>query len=256
MYPDELFLGIHLYGVMIALGILACFGTLFYFGKNKNLNPNFTDFVFYTAIIAIGLGFLSAMLFQSTYNYIKNPEKGWNFNSGMTFIGGLIGGVVVFLAIYFAFRKKLPGRLIDIIAFAPCCIIIAHAFGRIGCAFAGCCYGKEIEAGIAMYNHGAWRIPTQLYEAFFLFVLYCVLFYLVKCKNYKYTMPIYLFTYGIFRFVIEFFRADDRGTLVSAISPSQFWSIIMIVASVVVYFILKYAFEKAKKEETLSTGKV
>jgi phosphatidylglycerol:prolipoprotein diacylglycerol transferase len=139
---------------------------------------------------------------------------------------------------------------------APCCIIIAHAFGRVGCAFAGCCYGKEITSGIAMYNHGAWRIPTQLYEAFFLFVLYAVLFYLVKRKNFKYTMPIYLFVYGIFRFIIEFFRADERGTLVGAISPSQFWSIAMVVLSVVIFFILKWAFDKAEKEDKLKNEKV
>ena len=64
MYPDELFLGIHLYGVMIAVGILACFVVLFYYSKKKAVNPAFVDFVFYNGIAAIVLGFLSAALFQ------------------------------------------------------------------------------------------------------------------------------------------------------------------------------------------------
>ena len=247
MYPDELFLGIHLYGVMIAVGILACFLTLFCMGKKKGVNPNFLDFVFYNAIIAIALGFFTAGLFQATYNYIQNPEKGFQFGSGITFIGGLIGGVASFLIIYFIFRKKLSGKLLDIIAIAPCCITIAHAFGRIGCAFAGCCYGMETESGIAMFNHGAWRVPTQLYEATFLFILFIVFIHLVLRKDFKYTLPLYLFFYGVFRFVIEYFRADNRGSVgTSIISPSQFWSIIMVVASVLVLFILKYAFEGKK----------
>ena len=249
MYPDELFFGIHLYGVMIAVGILACFGVLFWFGNKKGVNPNFLDFVFYNAIIAIALGFLSAGLFQATYNYIENPEKGFHLGGGITFIGGLIGGVISFLLIYFIFRKKLSGKLTDIIAIAPCCITIAHAFGRIGCAFAGCCYGLETDSGIAMFNKGAWRIPVQLYEAGFLFLIFFIFSYLVLCKDFKYTLPLYLLLYGIFRFVIEYFRGDSRGTIgTEIISPSQFWSILMVVASVLVYYLLKYVFDKEKEK--------
>lgn len=248
MYPHELFLGIHLYGVMISIGILACFFVLYYIGKRKGVNPSFLDFVFYNAVVAIAFGFLAAALFQATYNYIQNPEEGFKLGSGITFIGGLIGGVVSFLAIYFIFRKKLSGKLTDIIAIAPSCITIAHAFGRIGCAFAGCCYGMEIDSGIAMYNHGAWRIPVQLYEAGFLFILFFVFTYLVLKKDFKYTLPLYLFFYGVFRFIIEYFRDDARGSIgTSVISPSQLWSIVMVVASVLVFLLLKHVFE-GKKE--------
>lgn len=251
MYPDELFLGIHLYGVMIAVGILACFAVLFYYSKKKAVNPEFVDFVFYTAIAAIVVGFLSAALFQATYNYIKNPEAGFRFGSGITFIGGLIGGVATFLIIYFIFRKKLNGKITDIISIAPCCIVIAHAFGRIGCAFAGCCYGQVTESGIAMFNHGAWRVPTQLYEAFFLFVLFFIFSYLVLFKNFKHNLSLYLILYGIFRFFIEYARGDERGQIFKGvdISPSQVWSIVMVLASVVVYFILDRAFKKAELEK-------
>ena len=98
-----------------------------------------------------------------------------------------------------------------------------------------------------MFNNGAWRFPTQLLEAGFLFLLYIVLTYLVLKKDFKYTLPLYLFFYGVFRFVIEYFRADARGSVgINAISPSQFWSILMVVSSVAVTFILKYAFKKDK----------
>ena len=47
MLPDPIFWKIHMYGVMIAVGILACFGVLFYYSKKKKFDTNFIDFVFY-----------------------------------------------------------------------------------------------------------------------------------------------------------------------------------------------------------------
>ena len=76
---------------MIAIGVLFAFGILFYYSKKRGIEERFTDFIFYTGIASIALGFLSAALFQATYNYIENPEKGFKFD-GITFIGGLIGG--------------------------------------------------------------------------------------------------------------------------------------------------------------------
>ena len=246
MYPDELFFGIHLYGVMIALGVLACFLVLFYLGKKKGLVPTFVDFVFYNAVFAIAFGFFSATLFQATYNYIDDPEMGFTLGNGFTFIGGLIGGVISFLAVYFLFRKKLSGNLLQVLPIAPCVITIAHAFGRIGCAFAGCCYGMETDSVISMYNHNAYRIPVQLYESFFLFILFGVLTLLYLKKDFKQTLPVYLVTYGIFRFIIEYFRGDERGKLFGSdiISPSQFWSILMVVIGISLFFILKPLFAK------------
>ena len=146
MLPDPIFLNIHMYGVMIAVGILCAFLMLFYLTKKKGVDVRFTDFIFYNGIASIVVGFGFATLFQSTYNYIKNPSVGFELGSGMTFIGGLIGGVACFLAIYFIFRKKYTTRLYEVISLLPCSILIAHAFGRIGCFFAGCCYGKETDS--------------------------------------------------------------------------------------------------------------
>ena len=251
MYPHELFLGIHLYGVMIAVGILACFAVLFLVGKKKGIASSFLDFSFYNAIFAIAFGFFSAALFQATYNYIDNPEQGFDLGGGITFIGGLIGGVATFLIIYFIFRKKLSGNLMQLLPLAPSCITIAHAFGRVGCAFAGCCYGLETDSVIAMYNHGAWRIPVQLYEALFLFILCAVLLVLYMKKDFKHTLPVYLVTYGIFRFVIEYFRGDERGKLFGSdiISPSQFWSLVMVVIGVGLFFFLRYLYNKQSTSE-------
>ena len=130
-----------MYGVMIAVGILVGFGCLTNYAKKLGIDEKFTDFVFFNGIAAIAVGFGSAALFQATYNYIEHPQAGFRFDGGITFLGGLIGGVVTFLLSYAIFRKKYSARLVDILPIVPCCILIAHAFGRVGCFCAGCCYG-------------------------------------------------------------------------------------------------------------------
>ena len=253
MLPEPIFGIFHMYGLMIAVGILCCFGVIFHFGKKRKIEERFTDFVFYNAIVAILVGFGSAALFQATYNYIENPEAGFNFDGGITFIGGLIGGVVSFLLGYVIFRKKFNARLIDILPIVPCCILIAHAFGRVGCFCAGCCYGKPTDSFLGVhFPHVPGKVhPTQLYEAIFLFALFTICYLLYWKKNFKHNFTVYLIAYGIFRFCNEFLRGDHRGELLGIISPSQFWSLLMIFLGIALYFILNHFFKKREWELAL-----
>ena len=255
MLPDKILGLFHMYGLMIAVGILCCFGVLFHFGKKRKIEDRFIDFVFYNAIVAIVLGFGSAALFQATYNYIENPSAGFNFNGGITFIGGLIGGVVSFLVGYAIFRKRYEARLVDIIPIAPCCILIAHAFGRVGCFFAGCCYGKPTDSFLGVhFKYVPGKVhPTQLYEAIFLFALFALCYLLYWKKHFKHTMSLYLILYGIFRFCLEYLRGDHRGELLGGISPSQFWSLLMVAIGVGVYFLLEWLFQKRFVELATTT---
>ena len=257
MYPDKIFGLFYLYGLMIAIGLLAAFIVLFYWGKKKNIEEKFVDFIFYNGIFSIIVGFGAAALFQATYNYIENPEAGFKLGGGITFIGGLIGGVIAFLAVYFIFRKRFKTKLVDTLSMFPCAILIAHAFGRIGCFFAGCCYGAETDSflGVQFPGFPAPVHPTQLYEAAFLFLMFGICFCLLMKMNFKHNLSVYLVAYGIFRFFIEYLRADHRGEFIGGVSPSQFWGIIMVVAGVVLYAVLWYL-EKRKKAKLMATENV
>lgn len=246
MLPDKIFGLFYMYGLMIAVGILACFGVIFYYGKKKKIEEKFIDFIFYNAIASIVVGFGAAALFQATYNYIENPKAGFDLGGGITFIGGLIGGVTCFLIIYAIFRKRYKTKLYEVLSMTPCAILIAHAFGRVGCFFAGCCYGKETDSflGVQFPDLPHPVHATQLYEAAFLFILFAICFYLLMKKDFKHNLSVYLIAYGIFRFFIEFLRADDRGKLFAGISPSQFWSILMVLAGVGVYFLVRWLYKK------------
>ena len=248
-------LNVHMYGLMIAIGILGTFITLTLGGKKLGIGEKFLDFTFFLGIGAIVIGFLSASLFQAVYNYIENPAAGFHFGESMTFMGGLIGGVVSFLAIYFIVRNKLHGRLIDVLSLVPCCITIAHGFGRIGCFFAGCCYGKETDSFLGVqFPHLSHPVhPTQLYEAAFLFIMFGLMLFLLLKFNFKHNMSVYLISYGIFRFLIEFVRGDHRGELVTGISPSQFWSIPMVLLGVGLIFLMNYL--QPKRDAEKAAGK-
>ncbi|MBO5051392.1 MAG: prolipoprotein diacylglyceryl transferase [Clostridia bacterium] len=243
MLPDPIFLNVHMYGVMIAVGLMLAFLVLFYYGKHQHVDAGFLDFLFYNGVGSIAVGFGSAALFQAIYNYIEDPSKGFRFNGGITFLGGLIGGATCFLLVYVISKRwRKSGSLAEIFALVPCCITIAHAFGRVGCFFAGCCHGVAWNGFCAVkFPHLSYTVhPTQLYEATFLLLLFGVMSWLFLKKKFYHNMSVYLISYGIWRFCLEFIRGDHRGELVSGISPSQFWSLLMVVLGVALIFVMNY----------------
>ncbi len=249
MLPDALFLNVHMYGIMVALGVMAAFSSILLYQKKLGFSSALADFLFYDGIAAIFVGFGSAALFQSLYNFIEHPEHGFHLGEGITFLGGLIGGAACFLAGYFIFRRKLPFSLPEVLEIAPCCITVAHGFGRVGCFFAGCCYGKPTDSFLGVkFPQLAERVhPTQLYEAAFLFILFGVLSWLLLKRKGSYNFSIYLIGYGIFRYLLEFLRDDSRGKLIGVLSPSQFWSVVMVVIGIA---LVVYTIKKSKAPES------
>ena len=273
MYPDELFniLGasIDLYTICFLVGVIACLIFAIIAMKKCGYSSTASDTVISIGIFAIIIGLLTAVLFQAFYDYLANPSAGFKFNGGMTFLGGLIGGIVSFIGIYFLFVYGINPHLKDtnffkanmnkgiwfLVRIAPISITIAHAFGRIGCLFAGCCHGKITTEWYGIWNAsvGAKTVPIPLYESIFLFTLSAVMIVLLFKFHSKDTMAIYLVSYGIWRFIIEYFRDDYRGELIPGLTPSQFWSIIMVIAGIAVFFIYRY-FDKKIEAKNMKKG--
>lgn len=230
-----------MYSVMMFIGVLACLFIFDKFCKKAKEDAQFIYTIEIVAVISILFGLVSATLFQMLFDALK--ENSGNPLFSMTFFGGLAGGVVVFLLIYFLYIKKKykDAKFYNILTIAPACITIAHGFGRIGCFFAGCCYGIETTSwlGIKFPEMEHKVYPTQLFEALFLFVLSAVLIILAFKYNFKYNMVVYLFGYGIFRFLIEFIRGDERGAYFLSLSPSQWFSIVCIIIGIVLIFFFK-----------------
>lgn len=272
MHPDPIFTifgkGVYLYGICMALGIIACFVFLVLTMKIKRFNEASSDTILFIGIFGTGFGIFCAALFQATYNYIDKPADGFHLNS-MTFLGGLIGGVSSFLGVYFLYMYVVRPRvkvsfltlpmnatLTDALPFIPIAITIAHAFGRLGCFFGGCCYGKEAAWGLPCADaaglYGVNVIPTQLFEMSFLILLGAAMALLYFKFKFNYNFAVYMVAYGIWRFIIEYFRADYRGSMGSALTPSQIWSIVMVILGAGYVFLQYYVLRKHMKHPELA----
>ena len=142
-----------------------------------------------------------------------------NLGSGFEFFGGIATGILFF--IWFTRKHNLPGvTVLDLIVPS---IPLAHAFGRLGCFMAGCCYGKSCALPWAVTFTDPHTLapmhvplhPTQLYELILLVVLTV---FLLTGEKIITRVPgrmvsIYILGYTVIRFVVEHFRGDDRGTI-------------------------------------------
>jgi len=246
MLPSFQALGltIPMYGVMSALGMLAAFVLLGLTRKHTRFSE---DQALSAALWAIIMGFLGAKVLYwivEIDQIIADPSYLLHtLREGFVFYGALIGGLGG-VAIY-SLRKKLPFfSLTDY--FIPG-LVIGHAFGRIGCFFAGCCYGMECETPISVVfpaggaaPAGIPLLPTQLMESAFLFLLCAFLVWrLTKKKPFGTVSGWYMVLYGVWRFVIEFFRSDERGA-VGALSTSQFISLFVFAGGVALLLLVKF----------------
>ena len=256
MLPNPLFWNIHMYGVMIAVGLLGLFGILFFVGKRIGLEARFIDFMFYAGTASVVVGFFSAMLFQSVYNYIEDPTGGFSLNGGSTFLGGLIGGAITFFAAYLIFRKRYKNRLYDMISLLPCCVLVAHAFGRLGCFFAGCCYGIEVSNPalhffpVSIQIDGVWHFATMFWESAFCILGFLALQLFLKRKPPKGAVACaYMCIYGAWRAIVETFRGDSLMFFETGLKVSQVLSILLVIVGIIGLVLI---YTKHKKNEKVN----
>ena len=179
-------------------------------------------------------------------NYIDSGEHFFDVVStvfgGMVFYGGLIGAILAAF-IYCKVAKTDFSLYADI--FAPA-IPLFHTFGRIGCVFAGCCYGMEAGWGLH-YPDGHTRLPLPLIEAGCNLIIMGVLLFLSKKHLKKGSlMGIYFMSYAVVRFIDEFFRGDEiRGRLLF-LSTSQ-WISIFVFAAGLFMILNRYVLKNKEK---------
>ena len=171
-----------------------------------------------------------------------------NFRYGFVFFGGAVTAIVALL-IYLK-KKKLP--LLKTADFLIVGLPLGHAFGRIGCFLAGCCYGRPTDLPwgvtftdphslVAPQYLGTTPLhPTQLYEVAANLILFFVLQYYYK-KTHKNgaVLAAYIIGYCVIRFVIEFFRGDFRGEYLWGLSPSQLIAVLAIAVTLAAMRFLK-----------------
>ena len=258
MYPHKLFLDIDLYSIFMLAGVIGCMVFIRVLSDRKHMKATWQNLVLFNAVIAVLLGYGSAVLFQAFYNFMESGTFVVANNTGATFYGGLIGGTALFIIIYFVAGHFLfkdgyhKAHFRTVSDLAVPCITVAHGLGRIGCLMAGCCHGPETDAWYGIVMNGVKRVPVQLFEAIFLLCLAGMTFFLFWIGR-KYLMPLYMVSYGIWRFIAEYLRADHRGaTVVDFWSPSQLVSVLLIVGGIAL-FVVEFCIDRKAKDHNPSS---
>ncbi len=207
-----------------------------YFIKIENLNfPNPKTFAIYIFILS-WLG--GKLLFIITArNYLEADilvsSSLW-LGGGFVFYGGFILGLIGSI-IYFNYYKIK----INDLSFMPIIVSLGHGIGRIGCFFAGCCYGTHCDLPWSINLHGTHRHPVQLYESILLFILSFTLYKLWITGLRTKLITVYIVAYGIIRFILEFFRGDKIRGEIFYFSTSQWISISIVLLCTCFFLVMK-----------------
>ncbi len=218
MFPDLVDLGfvhIRTYGACMAIGFLLCWWLIEKLSGRKDLSN-----LLLSLMVSGVVGSRAAYVIENwSREFAANPAAIVRVDrGGLVFYGGLVFAIVVFFG-WCAVKRERVRELADLFCTA---IPLGHAFGRIGCFFYGCCYGRDSDAWCAVvfpagspswFEHGREAVavlPTQLFEATALFALFALLYFLYR-RYRRYTTGVYLVGYAMIRFALEYLRGDPRA---------------------------------------------
>lgn len=220
MFPDLIDLGfLHMktYGACMAIGFVCCSLLIEKLSGRKDL----TNFVLSLMLSGVVGSRIAYVIEHWSQEFAANPSRIIRVDQGgLMFYGGLILAIFVFF-LGCILKRERPMALADLF----CTVIpLGHAFGRLGCFCYGCCFGRDSEAWCAVkfpvgspswhahHGHVVSVLPTQLFEAMALLVLFAVLLFVYR-KWKRGTAAIYLIGYAVIRFALEYTRGDPRAAI-------------------------------------------
>jgi phosphatidylglycerol:prolipoprotein diacylglycerol transferase len=230
---------IYTYGFLIAVGFLT--GVLVAkaearrTGQDPEKIPDISFYLLISAIIGSRLFYVAT----TPKIFIENPIEIFKiWSGGLVFYGGFIGALIMVL-IYVKKHDLSFWKIADV--FTPS-LALGHFFGRMGCFFAGCCYGKTCDLPwsvtftdtASLAPIGIPLHPTQLYSAFSNLGIFLFLWFFRKKTRFDGQLFwIYILIYGVIRSFIEMFRGDFRGAFVLDIfSIAQVIGLVMAATAV------------------------
>lgn len=241
LYINIMGLELPSYGLLIAMGVIIA--NLVAYPILRKTKQDGNDFIILEAYGILG-GFLGA---KALYLFVSRNQIDWSkitdlgyanqlMLSGFVFYGGLIGGILfIFLA-----GKMHKINALEYIRNFIFVIPFIHSFGRVGCFMAGCCYGKPYDGPFAVVFPensyalpGVKLFPIQLVEAGGLMVIAILLIILRLRFHFVCTIEFYFIVYGLFRFILEYFRYDAIRGSWGVFTTSQWISLLFIVIGMV-----------------------
>jgi phosphatidylglycerol:prolipoprotein diacylglycerol transferase len=255
MYPRLLTIGsftLHSYGLLVAAGFLIGITAAQRFARRFGLDP---ELIFNLAVLialAAMVGGKVFLLFQDWRDYLAHPGEIFSLEFLQSF-GIFYGGVVFALVAmtWYVHRHRLRWLAVGD-SIAPG-VAIGHAFGRLGCFSAGCCYGKPVHGALSAlgivftdpYAHATVGVPlgiplypTQLMESAAEFIIFGILWMLARQRRFEgQLVATYLFSYGIVRYLVDYLRVYEPQAMLfhGLMTDAQLTSLVMIALAIVIF---------------------
>lgn len=206
---------IHMYGVCIAIAIAI---SVLCAKRNKrfaqlNLNNKYVDIII-VAIAAGVIGGRALEIVSSSHLYKHWSDVFSVWNGGFSILGSIIG-VTITVPLYLRYNNIPILPVYDLAAiYTP----LLQSIARLGCLFAGCCYGITTTNSFSvMYTNSQSMAPlfislhpTQLYSSILLFFIFLFMYCIAQhhfTKNGQ-LFSLYLILVSLERFTTDFWRAE------------------------------------------------
>jgi phosphatidylglycerol:prolipoprotein diacylglycerol transferase len=236
-------LQIRWYGLMYVIGFVLAFLIVNSASKRRQNGLSRIEiedlFAYSIAGLIIGARIGYCFIYDFSYYAVRPLEILMPWKGGMSFHGGLIG----LLAAGYIFAKRRNKNFLMLADMGALGAPPGLFFGRMGNFINGELYGRVTDVPWGMVFPGGGpqpRHPSQLYEAFLeglilFLILYGISF---KSKINGMLLSAFLFFYGLFRFILEFFRQPDvqKGLIIGPLTMGQVLCFLMMGLGIVVFF--------------------
>ena len=247
------FISVHWYGIMYISALLtALWFAKWIIKKDKMLIAEETIdsyFIWIEVGIILGARIWYILFYDPNTSYyltqpwqIFNPFSNGEFVGirGMSYHGAVVGAAIG----SYLFARRNPKQIYKILDVVALAVPVGFVFGRIGNFLNQELVGRVTDVPWGIYVDGLLRHPSQLYEGFLEGILIAIIIYLYRKRRAfdGALVGIYGVLYGTARFMVEFWRMPDvqLGYYYGGwLTMGQIQSFIMILISIVVYFVIK-----------------
>lgn len=243
---------LHAYGIFIALGIFAFIALTFNHPiRKKYLTAAlYEKLLFFTVIIALfGARIMHIISEWHTYHSLSEALSIWN--GGLSVLGALMASLL-FIPL---FLRAYAIPVLPIFDLTAQYIPLTQAIARLGCLFAGCCFGCQTHAPWAItYTHIGSHAPlhlalhpTQLYSSLIFLTIFILLQLISRTVSLRpgQLAALYIIFSSFERFMVDFFRGDriinsDTALIQSSWLSMHQWISLGLMAVGVILFVATY----------------
>ena len=221
---DLVFVWLEEHSLILLLLLGTIFNVFWLYGMRRQLQMKW-----YAVLILSVLHTIGGVCSVKAFAFLETGDAG-NMS--------LFGGVFFMPVLYFLGAKLSKRSTKQVFDIFTICMIFTVMCARVNCIISGCCAGLVIPG-----TH--IRFPTRELEIFYYIVMLILLIPRVKNgKNPGCIYPLYMSSYGVFRFIDEFFRTSSTGMLFHL---SHIWAAIAFAAGLSIYIEINARNHQRKK---------